>query len=453
MKALVDRQKDFFNSNATKPTEFRLQQLKTLRNLLKSNEARLVEAIHADYGKGAFDSFLSEFYLIYEEIAIAIANVSEWAATKPAPSNALTTPGHSFIIPEPLGVALVIGPWNYPYQLTLAPAVAAIAAGCTIVLKPSELTVKSSALMAELIGEAFAPKYFAVVEGGIPETTELLAQNFDIIFFTGSVPVGKIVYQAAAKHLTPVVLELGGKSPAIIAPDADLEITVRRLIWAKFLNAGQTCIAPDYVCVHESIALEFLEVLKAELLKASYSLEDDSLVRIINERNASRLVNLIEPSKVVIGGTFDIAERFISPTVMAGCDWQDKSMQEEIFGPILPVLTYKEIDSVIQAIKERAKPLALYLFTRDEALKQRILSEVSFGGGCVNEALMHVTNGHLPFGGVGDSGIGSYHGEAGFRSFSHYKGIVDKDLVADPDLRYLPHTLEKLRVLESLGTA
>jgi aldehyde dehydrogenase (NAD+) len=337
--------------------------------------------------------------------------------------------------------------------LALAPIVAAMAAGCTVVLKPSELTVNSSGLLAELLGKAFNPAYLSVVLGGVSETTELLEQRFDMIFFTGSVPVGKIVYQAAAKHLTPVVLELGGKSPVIIGPDADLEITVKRLVWAKFLNAGQTCIAPDYVCVHASIADEFIAKLKREIESAAYCVDDDSLVQIVNKRNTERLVKLIDPAKVILGGKWNIDERVIEPTVMAGVAWDDKVMQEEIFGPLLPIMTYTNIDKIISEIKARPKPLSLYLFTRDEALKEKILVEISFGGGCVNEAVMHIANGHLPFGGVGDSGIGSYHGEQGFRSFSHFKSVFEKQLVPDPDVKYTPHTAEKLAMLRQITTA
>lgn len=450
---ITQQQREFFDSNATKPISFRLRQLQLLKSTLQSNESRLYSAIHQDYGKGEFDTFLTELYIIYDEIDTAVRELPKWASRKPTGSNMLTSPGQSFIMPEPLGVSLVIGPWNYPYQLALAPIVAAMAAGCTVVLKPSELTVNSSGLLAELLGKAFNPAYLSVVLGGVSETTELLEQRFDMIFFTGSVPVGKIVYQAAAKHLTPVVLELGGKSPVIIGPDADLEITVKRLVWAKFLNAGQTCIAPDYVCVHASIADEFIAKLKREIESAAYCVDDDSLVQIVNKRNTERLVKLIDPAKVILGGKWNIDERVIEPTVMAGVAWDDKVMQEEIFGPLLPIMTYTNIDKIISEIKARPKPLSLYLFTRDEALKEKILVEISFGGGCVNEAVMHIANGHLPFGGVGDSGIGSYHGEQGFRSFSHFKSVFEKQLVPDPDVKYTPHTAEKLAMLRQITTA
>lgn len=316
MENLVKAQLDYFNSNATKPVEFRITQLNKLYNLLLSNEAMLTDAIYKDYRKSPFETFQTEFAAVLEEIKVAIADLDKWAAIKPVATNTRNAPANSYIIPEPLGVSLIIGPWNYPYQLSLAPVVAAMAAGCTIILKPSELTANCSAAMAQVINTQFEARYFNVIEGGIPETTALLEQKFDIIFFTGSVPVGKIVYQAAAKHLTPVVLELGGKSPVIIMPDADLDISVKRLVWAKYLNAGQTCISPDYVYVHKSIAGEFLEKVAKEIAKSDYKLENDNYVNIINERNAARVAALIDPDKIYTGGRYNVAERFIEPTVL-----------------------------------------------------------------------------------------------------------------------------------------
>lgn len=450
MERLVASQRRYFHSNASKSVDFRIRQLTALKSMLEANEEALQAAIQADYGKQMFETFLTEFYVVYDEIATALAGVREWAAIKPVETNMLNAPATSYIIPEPLGVSLIIGPWNYPYQLTLGPVAAAMAAGCTIVLKPSELTPHSSGLLAQLIRAAFPPEYFAVVEGGVPETTELLAQRFDMIFFTGSVPVGKIVYQAAARHLTPVVLELGGKSPAIIPADSDQQATARRLVWAKFLNSGQTCIAPDYALVHKSIESSFLKHLADEVTAADYSVENGNYVRIINERNTSRIAALIDPAKAFLGGGYDVTRCLIEPTILRNVSWADKVMQEEIFGPVLPVLVYEDLDEAIEQIKARPKPLSLYLFTRDETIKAKVLNEVSFGGGCVNDAVMHIANGALPFGGVGDSGMGSYHGHAGFRAFSHHKSILDKELVPDADVKYSPHTDEKLSLLRAI---
>ena len=453
MKELVSLQRNYFNSNTTKPVAFRLAQLNKLKSVLEANEDRVQEAIYQDIGKGIFETFLTEFYFVNDELKVAIKGLEEWARPKPIETDILNAPAKSYILPEPLGVSLVIAPWNYPYQLALSPVIAAMAAGNTIILKPSELTPNTSRVLAEMITENFDREYFTVVEGGVPETTELLAQKFDIIFFTGSVPVGKVVYEAAAKHLTPVVLELGGKSPAIIAADCNLDIAVRRLIWAKFVNAGQTCIAPDYICVHKSVEKQFLETVAREIESADYKVENGNYVNIINERNASRVSGLIDRDKVYLGGSFDIAKRFIEPTVMSNVSWDDRVMQDEIFGPVLPVIAYEDLDDVIRRIKERPKPLALYVFSQDESIRDKVLGEVSFGGGCVNEAVMHIANGGLPFGGVGDSGTGNYHGEAGFRAFSHYKSILDKEVTPDPDLKYSPYTEEKLTILKSIAAA
>ncbi|CAN1573331.1 PutA NAD-dependent aldehyde dehydrogenases [Flavobacteriaceae bacterium] len=450
MEKLVKHQLNYFNSNATKPISFRIAQLKKLEGLIKSNEELLNEALRKDYGKGKFETFLTEFYVVYNEIKVAVMNLEEWSSIKPIETNLLNAPAKCYIMPEPLGVSLVIGPWNYPYQLTLGPVVAALAAGCTVILKPSELTINSSRLVSKLINENFDSEYFTAVEGAIPETTALLEQKFDVIFFTGSVSVGKIVYQAAAKHLTPVILELGGKSPTIFMQDSNLDITVKRMLWAKFLNAGQTCIAPDYVYVHKSIEEKFLNKVSEVMLSIDCKLENDNYVNIVNERNTSRIAALIDKQKVFIGGNYDIEERFIEPTILTNVTWADKVMQEEIFGPVLPILTFDNLDEVIVEIKQRPKPLALYLFTQDENIKNKVINEVSFGGGSINEAVMHITNGELPFGGVGDSGIGNYHGEAGFRAFSHYKSILDKEVTPDTDVKYSPYTDEKLQMLKQV---
>ena len=450
MKNLVTLQHNYFNTNATKPVEFRLQQLHKLKDILTLHNKELDEAVNKDFGKTRFETLLTELYVVFEDINTAIEKLESWAAAIPVETNMLNAPGECFIVPEPLGVSLIIGPWNYPYQLTLAPLVAAMAAGCTAIIKPSELTPHSSGLMARILNDNFDSEYISVVMGGIPETTALLEEKFDKIFFTGSVPVGKIVYQAAAKHLTPVTLELGGKSPVIITADAELDITVQRLVWGKFLNSGQTCIAPDYVYVEKSIEKVFLEKLTAEIQKRSYSLETGNLVQIVNERNLSRILGLINPEKIYFGGRYDLKTRFLEPTIMSNVTWEDKVMQDEIFGPVLPVLSFDSLDQVIASIKERPKPLALYLFTDNLGTKTKVLNEISFGGGCINETIMHISNGAMPFGGVGDSGIGSYHGLDGFRAFTHYKSIVDRPFIQDPEIKFAPYTAEKIQMMESL---
>jgi len=448
MKEIVSAQRSFFQTNATKDIRFRIEQLRKLKGIIRDNVTMLEEAIYKDIKKSAFENTISELSLLYVDIDEAIKKMKRWSRPKKIRTNVINFPAKSYSIPEPLGVALVIGAWNYPYQLSLAPAIAAIAAGNTVILKPSELPMHTSHAMAELINNNFPPSFFKVVEGGVTETTEILQQKFDKIFFTGSVPVGKIVYQAAAKHLTPVTLELGGKSPAIIDEHCNLKMAVRRLVWSKYFNAGQTCIAPDHVYVHRSIKEKFLQLMKMEIDASEYSIENGNYVQIINEKNMFRLVELIDKEKVYIGGSYDMEKRFIEPTILHNVRNQDVIMSDEIFGPILAVIDYEEIDQVIGQINSRPKPLACYTFTSDKKVKNKVLNEVSFGCGGVNEALMQVTNNHLPFGGVGDSGIGSYHGEAGFRAFSHYKNILDKPTWFELNIKYSPHTSKKLKYIK-----
>lgn len=448
MKKLIEQQKQYFNSNATKPLSFRIEQLKKLRALIKNYEQELTEAVYKDYQKGSFNTFLTEFGGTYNELDKAIKKVRKWAKRKPIRTNMLNFPALSYSIPEPLGVSLVIGAWNYPVNLTLVPAISAIAAGNTVVLKPSELAANTSAVLAKMINTNFDPSFITVVEGGVDKTTELLEQPFDKIFFTGSVGVGKIVYQAAAKNLVPVTLELGGKSPLIVAPDANLKITVKRLVWGKFVNAGQTCIAPDYVLVHKSIEKDFLETLKREIELGQFSLANENYAQIISERHFDRLVNMIEPGKVFVGGEYDRSKRLLMPTVLTNVSASDKVMEDEIFGPILPVMTYDDIDNAIAFIKARPKPLGLYLFSESSALRNKVFSELSFGGGSVNEVLMHFANGALPFGGVGSSGMGNYHGEAGFKAFTHYKSIIQKPTWFELPLKYFPFRTWKFSIIK-----
>lgn len=450
MNEIVLAQKAFFNSNKTKDIDFRIAQLKKLKRVLQENEERMEKAIFEDFSKSAFDNYSTELALLYLEIDDAVKKVRKWAARKRVATNIVNFPARSYMIPEPLGVTLVIGAWNYPYQLSFAPAIAAIAAGNTVILKPSELPANTSKLMAEMVNSNFAPEFFKVVEGGVTETQQLLEQRFDKIFFTGSVAVGRIVYQAAAKHLTPVTLELGGKSPAFILDDTHLEVYVKRLVWAKFVNAGQTCIAPDYILVKREIKDKFLQLLMAEIKKEQFAIENHNYVQIINERNIQRLSKYIDKNKVVQGGNYDIQTRIFEPTVMDNVSFSDAVMQVEIFGPILPVITFDDINEAIAEVKRREKPLSCYVFTSNKALKNKILQEVSFGGGCVNDAIMHISNSHLPFGGVGESGIGSYHGEYGFKTFSHFKSILEKSAWFEPDLKYFPHSETKFKWMKRI---
>jgi aldehyde dehydrogenase (NAD+) len=450
MNAIVSTQRAFFETGATRPVAFRLQQLKAFQQALREHEERLCAAIREDFGKSTFDTVTTELAILHHDLKESIAKVAKWSARKRVPTPLANFPARSFVIPEPLGVALVMGAWNYPYQLSFAPAIAALTAGCTVVLKPSELPARTSQAIASLVRGTFAPEVFTVVEGGVAETTALLAERFDKIFFTGSVPVGRVVYQAAARHLTPVTLELGGKSPALVAADCNLAMTARRLVWAKYLNAGQTCIAPDYVLVEDSIREAFLEAVKGEIVRQKFRLENDNYVQIVNERNFRRVRALIPPEKVFFGGGCDEARRLIEPTVLAGVGWEDAVMQEEIFGPVLPVIPFTDLDSAIAQVKARPRPLSCYVFTTNAEIRERVLNEISFGGGCVNDAILHVSNPHLPFGGVGESGIGAYHGEEGFRAFTHFKAILDKPTWFEPFLKYAPHTPQRLKWIRRL---
>lgn len=448
MKTIVETQRSFFNTKQTKDIAFRILQLKKLKKLLLDNEDKLNEAIYKDFSKSAFDNYSCELAILYTEIDEAVKKVKKWSAYKKVKTNLVNFPAKSYIIPEPLGVSLIIGAWNYPYQLSIGPAIAAIAAGNTVVLKPSELPSNTSRAVAEMINENFDPAFFTVVEGGISETEELLKERFDKIFFTGSVNVGRVIYQAAASHLTPVTLEMGGKSPAFILDDKNMKMYVKRLAWAKFLNAGQTCVAPDYVLVPNALKEKFLELTIKEIKRERYSIDNQNFVQIINEKNIVRLSKLLDKKKIVFGGNFDIQKRIFEPTVLDNVSFDDPVMQEEIFGPILPVITFESLDEAISEVKRREKPLSCYVFTQDKRLRNKILNEISFGGGAVNDAVMHLANNGLPFGGVGESGMGSYHGEHGFKTFSHYKSILRKSVLFESNLKYFPHSQFKLKLMK-----
>ncbi|GAB1309320.1 aldehyde dehydrogenase [Urechidicola sp. KH5] len=447
MKQLVENQRNYFNSNITKDVKFRKEQLKNLRKAIKENEQILYEAIYNDFKKSKFDAFSSELALIYVDIKDALRNIDNWAKKKHKPTNMVNLPGKSYVLPEPLGVSLIIGAWNYPIYLALAPAVSAMVAGCTIILKPSEFPSNVSKAISNLVKNNFNPNYFTVVEGGISETTKLLDQKFDKIFFTGSTAVGRIVYQAAAKHLTPVTLELGGKSPTFVTESANLKMAAKRLVWAKFLNAGQTCIAPDYILVDESVQDNFINLLIEEIKNSNFDIDNKNYVQIINSKNVERLEKLIDKSKVVYGGYINKENRVIEPTVMRNISFDDAVMQEEIFGPILPIISFTNLKSEIARIKNEAKPLACYIFSGKRSEKQMVLEQLSYGGGCVNDAIMHISNHHLAYGGVGDSGLGAYHGEAGFKAFSHYKSILERPTWIEPNIKYYPHTATKLKLI------
>ena len=451
ISAIVRNQRNYFRTKITLPIEFRLEQLKKFQALLRAHEGELYEAIYNDFGKSKHHTQLTELFPLFEELELAIEHLKEWAKPRKVPTNLLNQPGKSYIIAEPLGATLVIGAWNFPYNLSLIPVVGSMMAGNTTVLKPSELPAETSRIMAKIINENFDPGYLHVVEGAIPETTALLNQRWDKIFFTGSPQVGRIVNEAAAPHLTNVTLELGGKNPAIIAEDASVDVSVKRLIWAKFINSGQLCLAPDYVLVHKSIKNRVLERMVHEIEKHDYTVERGNFTRIINERNFDRVVGLIDPDKVFYGGESNRDERVIRPTIMHNVSLNDPIMQDEIFGPIIAVLEYGTLDEAFDIVRQIEKPLAGYLFSHDRETKERFLAEIPFGSGAINDAVMQNTNSNLPFGGVGNSGMGRYHGEYSLECFSHMKPVLEKVFDFEPDLKYYGHTDRQMKWIQKLG--
>lgn len=448
--SLFTAQKAFFASQQTKNPEFRKARLLELRKLLLDNEVLLNEAIQKDFGKSDFETYITELSGIIQDIDYYVKNMRALCRPEKVRTNWLNLPGKSRIYTEPLGVTLIIGAWNYPYQLSLCPMVAAMAAGNCCIVKPSELPAHTMQLMAKLVNTHFDPAYIHVVEGGVAETTAMLQCPFDKIFFTGSTKVGRIVYQAAAQHLCPVTLELGGKSPAIVTANANLDVAAKRITWGKFLNAGQTCVAPDYILVEEQVRQELTDKIKAQILKNDYQPGTAHYTQIINERNFDRLLALIDPAKVILGGDSDRQKRFIAPTLLSEVTVQDAIMQEEIFGPLLPILSFTDYTQALEMISEGAKPLSAYLFSDNKQEQDLFLERVSFGGGCINDVIIHLTNEHLPFGGVGLSGMGSYHGRYGFDTFSHKKSVLYKATWGEPDLKFPPYTAAKRKWIRKL---
>lgn len=434
---LVKQQRIFFKTNATKSIDFRTMQLKALKSAIIQYEAQMLAALHQDLGKSDAEAFLTEIAITKQEIDNALKHLKKWTASQRVKTPLQLQPAQSYRIAEPYGIVLVVAPWNYPIQLALLPIVGAITAGNTVVLKPSELAPASSKVLKKMLTDTFEENFVAVVEGGIEEAKTLMDERFDYIFFTGSTQVGQIYYQAAAKHLTPVTLELGGKSPCIVEADANLKKAAERIVFGKYLNCGQTCIAPDYLLVNRKVKKELIAELKiaVEKMYTPNTATCEWYPRIINEHHFNRLVAMIEPEKVIYGGTFEQSKLYIAPTFMDNIAKEDAAMQEEIFGPILPIITVDNVTEAIDFINEGEKPLALYIFSKNQQTINQVFEATSFGSACVNDTIIQISNKNLPFGGVGKSGIGSYHGRYSFETFSHYKSIM-KQASFEPTSRF-----------------
>ena len=441
-----------FNSGKTRDLDWRRKQLKAVQRMLKDCESELFEALRADLGKSALESFATETSFVNTDAAYSLKNLSRWCRKKRVSTPMVGKPGKSWIQPEPLGVVLVIGAWNYPVQLTLAGMTAAIAAGNCVFIKPSELAPATSALLARRVPEYLDPECIKVVEGAVPETSALLELPFDHILYTGGGNVGRIVMAAAAKHLTPVTLELGGKSPCVILPDANLETTARRIAWGKFTNAGQTCVAPDYILTDsdtEALLIPLLEKTIREMFGDDPQ-ASDSYGRMINERHHERVSALIESGHTAIGGQVDAADKYIAPTVLTGVAADSPVMREEIFGPVLPIVRADNLEDAIEFIRKSDKPLSAYIFTNDSRAEAKFLDQVSSGSACVNDVMMFMAVHELPFGGVGPSGMGAYHGRKGFETFSHLKAVMKRGWWPDMPARYAPHTPSKFKLLRKV---
>lgn len=437
----VASQHEYFNQGTTGDLSFRKEQLIKLKSILRENERALIEALEKDFQKPPFESYGTEIGILYSEIEHILKHLKKWMKPERVSGSLINFPSSSYIYHQPYGVSLVIGAWNYPILLSISPVLGSMAAGNCSIIKPSEMAGHSSGLLAQIINSNFDPGYLKVVEGAAETTQELLKQPLDYIFFTGSTGVGKIIMKAAAEQLTPVTLELGGKSPAIVSADADLSVSARRIAWGKFLNAGQTCVAPDYVYVHEDVKEKLLKKMTLEISNffGSDPGKSQDFARIINTRHFNRLKPFLDCGRIVIGGRSDENDLYIEPTVLDDISWDDDIMKEEIFGPILPVMPFKDLASVIDVIKEKPTPLSLYIFSKSKEIQQQIIQEIPFGGGCINDTVTHLGNHNLPFGGLGQSGFGSYHGKSSFEVFSHKKSIMKKPTWLDNPLRYAPY--------------
>ena len=441
IEILLEKQRAYYRTGATISVKFRIEQLKKLYATVRNYQNEINDALKQDLGKSHYEGFMCESGLVLTEISYMIKHTKKFAKRKTVYTPLAQFASHSYKQPVPYGNTLIMSPWNYPFLLTLDPLADAIAAGNTAIVKPSAYSPATSKIVEKIIKECFSPEYVAVVTGGRAENTALLDGKFDFVFFTGSQAVGKEVLRHTAEHLTPVVLELGGKSPCIVDSSANIKLAAKRIVFGKYLNCGQTCVAPDYILCERSIKDAFVKAVVSEIKKqyGDNPLENRDYGKIINEKHFARLCSLIDEKKVVIGGTSNASTCQIAPTVLDNVTYNDAVMGEEIFGPIMPILTFDDFDAVVDELKTKDKPLALYLFTSDKHHSKRVTTELSYGGGCINDVVIHLATSAMGFGGVGESGMGSYHGKDGFDAFSHYKSIVDKKTWLDLPMRYQPY--------------
>jgi aldehyde dehydrogenase (NAD+) len=440
LKSIIDNQINYFSSKKTIDIASRINSLKKLLKEIKASENEIELALYKDLGKSKGESYLTEINFVYTEINIALKNIKKWTKRKAVKSSLINFPSSDYIVPEPYGLTLHISPWNYPFQLSIAPLIGAVAAGNTVVLKPSEYSKNTSILLEKILSNVFDPGHVVVVNGGVDISTKLLEFKWDYIFFTGSIGVGKIIAKAAAKNLTPTTLELGGKNPCIVDETASIEISAKRIVWGKFTNCGQTCIAPDFIVVNKKIKNKFIDALKKQIVKiyGNNVVDNDEYGRIISDKHMNYLVSLLEKENIIHGGKFNFDDKFFEPTLVEINNLESKVMEDEIFGPILPIIEYDDFKEVHDIIKKYSHPLALYIFTKKKEFGRKFLESYPFGGGAINDTVMHIANDRLPFGGVGQSGMGKYHGESTFNTFSHFKPYLNKPLWIDPPLRYPP---------------
>lgn len=454
VEVILQKQKKYFESQVTKNLDFRIKMLKKLKDGIKKYEDAVLKSLKSDLGKHENEAYMSEVGFVYGSINHMIKNLKKWVKPQKRPAPFYLMPSKSYVVNEPYGSVLIIGPYNYPFQLLIEPLIGAMAAGNTAVLKPSEMTPHVSRVVKEMIEDTFEEEYIACVEGGIETNTSLLKSRFDYIFFTGSASVGRIVMREASENLIPVTLELGGKSPVIVDGSANIKEAARRIMWGKTMNAGQTCVAPDYVMVHESVKDQLVKDM-IDTLREFFGDDiekSDSFGRIVNDRHFRRIKTMIENDRegIIFGGHFNEEKKYIEPTLIEIPSLEAATMQEEIFGPVLPIITYKNLDSVIEIIRNNPKPLALYLFTTDSSTERKVLNEISSGNACINDTITHLVNPYIPFGGVGNSGIGSYHGKDSFDTFSHRKGVLKKPAGMGNSLLYPAFTEKQLKIIKKI---